>query len=828
MRQPSRSRKSATKGTCRSACTALIGSEGIYQSNAVPRLKAEPERRSASAIPCARLIAGSSAVRLLSPVVALLTLTSAPFAAAGDGGQAQQSDPGQQEETAGQLQEIIVTAEKRSERLQDVPAAISALSGATLEAMGAQSLGDYARTVPGLTYTDMGDGVDKLSIRGLNASTGSATVGYYIGETPMAQAVNPDLLDLQRIEVLRGPQGTLYGASSIGGTIRLIPTPPNLTQTEGSVEVKGTVTQGADGASAGGTSDLVLNAPLVDGVAGVRGVVWGRDVGGFINRTWTNEATSGIAVGPVQGTVGNLPDEHTWGFRTIGLLQPTEQFNISAMIFFQNQHFNGFQDITGGAANPNDNLVQTLISNTPEPQDYRFALYSITAKYNFGRLNLVSSAGYSTQDTFQTEEGTSLINRFFGGPLFPVSLPAHSGDHSFTEETRIANSERIYGFDAVLGVFYSDVRNFTLADWNYPQYNLVVTGNDPTNPAYAPGNDLYVNHSHGYERQAAEFGELTYHFTDALSATVGVRHYRIANGNTIGQSGLFYNGSDALSNKTVSAVSSGIVRKGEITYKITRSALAYALYSEGFRPGFGNIGAPAICNAPPGEFTVKPDSIKNYEFGSKTMWLDNRLTVNAALYRINWANIQQSAEYQCGFGYTTNFGEAVIKGVELDVADQLVTHLTIGLSGSYMSAKLQQSSPHVPGLPTALAGDQIEQVPNWQFALYGETTYPIVRNIQGFARLDYQYTGSSWGSYNRLSDGARDPTYKIQVVRLLNFKTGIRYRTWELSLDATNLLNENARQSIDPNAGETVPIPERPRYVIIRPRTFSLNVLYQF
>jgi outer membrane receptor protein involved in Fe transport len=758
-----------------------------------------------------------------------LTLTSAPFVAAADDAQVQQGDQGPTEALSGQLQEVVVTAEKRSERLQDVPAAISALSGATLEAMGAKSLQDYARTVPGLTYTDMGDGVDKLSIRGLNASTGSATVGYYIGETPMAGAVNPDLLDLERIEVLRGPQGTLYGSSSIGGTIRLIPNAPNLTQTDGSLEATGMVTEGADGASPGGTTDVVANVPLVQNVAAVRGVAWVRDIGGFLDRTWTNKADNGIAVGPVQGTAGNLPQEHTWGFRTIALFRPTEQFNISAMVFFQNQHFNGFQDITGGASNANDSLVQNLISDTPEPQDFRFTLYSVTAKYNFGRLNLVSSAGYSTQANEDTEETTSLVNLFVGGPPLPTVLTADGESHSFTEETRLATSERIYGFDAVVGAYYSAVTNYTLADWNPPQYNLVEANNDPTNPAYAPSNVLYDNHGGGYERQTAEFGEVTYHFTDALTAIAGVRHYRVSNGSTSAQRGLFFNGNDVWAYDTVSAVSSGSVHKGEISYKITPDDLVYALYSEGFRPGFGNSPPPASCNAPPSALSVKPDSIKNYEVGAKTMWLDKRLTVNATVYRINWTDIQQSSEFQCGFGYTSNFGEAVLKGVELEVGDQLTRRLSAGLSGSYISAKLQQSSPQIPGLATALAGDQIEQVPNWQFALYGQATYPILRNVEGFARLDYQYTGSSWGAYNRLSDGiTRDPTYKVQVIRLLNFRAGTRYGQWEFSVGATNLLNQLARQSIDPYAGETVAIPGRPRFVINRPRAFSLNVHYEF
>jgi len=221
---------------------------------------------------------------------------------------------------------------------------------------------------------------------------------------------------------------------------------------------------------------------------------------------------------------------------------------------------------------------------------------------------------------------------------------------------------------------------------------------------------------------------------------------------------------------------------------------------------------------------VQPDSIKSYELGAKTDWLDKRLTVNGAGYRINWSDIQESHLLQCGFGVADNFGDAVIKGGELEVNAQLTHRVNAGLSATYLHTELLQDSP----LSGAFAGDPIQYVPNWQYALYAQTTFPVFQADDGFFRLDYQYTGSSIANYSRLPDGSRDPAAEVQVVRLLNARVGMNYHAWQFALSGMNLENHVARQSLDPSASITIPIPGRPRYIVTRPRSFSLSVNYNF
>ena len=769
-------------------------------------------------------------------VVSTICLTIAGVCAAPNAPLAQQRSP-----AADELPEIMVTAEKRTERLQDVPSSVSALSGETLQDMGAREFTDYARSIPGLTFTDSGAGRQTPAIRGINPSAGSATVGYYIDETPIPAplgggvAANPRLVDIDRVEVLRGPQGTLYGSGSIGGTIKLVPNAPNLSRTEGSAKVEALFTQGADGTSVGGQGELVLNLPIVQDHAAVRAAFWYQDAPGFINRTWTNSGELGIATGPVVGKAGNVAAEHTWGGRVTGLFQPNEQLDISALIYLERQQFDGFNDITGGTGNPNDALVQNFISDTPEPQDNQFDLYNITVKYRFDRFNFVSSTSYFQRGQTTTEEGTSLVQYipvFFGEPGYDGALANtgryHQSVYNFSQEARLATSQTIAGFDGVLGVYYSDAHDPTSYVYYPANYNELVTGNDPTNPAYAPdGGNVYTAWGPGYsERQVAVFGELTYHFTDALSLTGGMRHYDVSNHTQLYQSGLLIGGNvpGVVSFTDLSSSAKGNVFKGNLSYKITPDHLLYAQYSEGFRPGFGRAPLPAECGVEGQGTEVRPDSIKSYEIGAKTDWLQRRFTVNAAAYRINWNDIQEQRLLQCGFAISDNFGDAVIKGGEVEASAQLSHRVSAGLSVTYLHTELLQGS----ALSGAMPGDPIQSVPNWQYAVYAQTTLPVLQADDGFARLDYQYTGSSITDYSRLADGNFDPAHEVQVVRQLNARVGMHYQAWEFALSGTNLIGDTVRQSLDPNASITVPIPGRPRYIVTRPRGFSLSAAYKF
>jgi outer membrane receptor protein involved in Fe transport len=756
------------------------------------------------------------------------------------------------------LKEVVVTAELVRQPLQNVPEAVSAVSGAELNAMGAQSFTSYARTVPGLNFIDLGDGRENVNIRGLSSAVGAATVGYYIGDIPIENAhggqydissfggspIDPDILDLNRVEVLRGPQGTLYGSGSMGGTIKLVPEAPNLTQVEGSVGAGGQVTQGQGGASPGGNADLILNMPIVNGVAGVRSVFWGRDDGGFINRTYGAAGDFGSPTALPTGTVKNLPDEHTWGLRTIGQLDPAPGLTITAIVFLQDQHYSGYQDITGGATNPNNSLEQVFIDNVAEPQDNRFTLTGLTAEYDFGNFKALSATSYQINRELTTMEGTSatvLLPILFGissapAAPFPNLAEVTFDNNTWTEEARFWNARSIHGFDLLAGLFYENQRQDEFFNWASPQYNSVEAGNDPSNPLYAAGGDIFSDRLTGFERQTAEFGQVTYHVTHALRILVGLRHFTIPNGSTLVEVPSVLIG-PATVVTSVRANSGGTVYKAEIAQNITPNHLLYFEFSQGFRPGFGNGPQASFCNAGTVPPQVNPDSLNQYELGTKTQWLGGRLRVNADVYQINWSSIQQNVLLSCGFDYTSNFGSALIRGSELDSAARVTDWLTAGLSGGYVRARLEQNTAANQCLITgscAMEGDQILGVPNWQYSLYADSTIPLASNFQGFAHLDYSYTGHSFNEFVReissdgMPEGPINSLYEDQPLRLLNLRIGLRHEAYTVSFQVANLLNNVAHLSTDPFSNITFAIPGRPRFAVNRPRTFMLNAVYEF
>lgn len=734
--------------------------------------------------------------------------------------------------TSGVLEEIIVTATKRSESLQNVPLAISAVSGTSLTALGAVDLVGYARTIPGLSFTDLGTGREIITLRGLNASSGSATVSYYIDETPIPADVsnlarvqaNPDLVDIDRIEVLRGPQGTLYGSSSMGGTIRLIPASPDLKQFGGWIDVGGT---GAAGDSFGGNATAVVNVPIIQDTLGVRAALWYRDDDGFINRRWGPNTPNSPT--EFQGTQWNIGSQTLTGGRLSLLYSPSDVLSITGLVYHDKRSANGFQDYTGGAINPTESLNQIMLANIQEPSETQFTLANITAKLTLGNIKLTSSSSYYRSRIAVNEEGTAVVQSIFG-VFFPNELAEMHADSNYTEEVRVATVEPIHGLSVIAGVYYNRDADRDLIDYPAPGWNAQFAPGGPNDPSdlYAMNNSLFYDPEVRGSKETSEFGELSFALTNELKVTGGVRHYDVSNYTREISSGLF-NGNEAIP-VNVSGRYTGTLYKGNISYQVTDRDLVYATYSEGFRPGFGISALPAFCDAslaaiglskPPTQ--VNPDSVKNYELGAKTEWLDKRLAVNLSVYRIDWIGIQQSLFLPCGESFTSNVGRAVVHGAELEIPAQLTDHLGAGLSGSYTKATLSDSQPSFG----ALSGDQINNVPLWQAAAHSDYSFAATDTIRGVARVDVQYTGRSFAAYNRLPGTTeRDPTDLLQGLLLVNTRLEFKRGDWSAAIFGNNLLDRISREGLQNSL--VAQTPGRPRYVPNRPRTFGVNFRRQF
>jgi iron complex outermembrane receptor protein len=730
------------------------------------------------------------------------------------------------EETS--LEEIIVTASKRAESLQSVPAAVSAVTAEDLAALGANDLEGYARTIPGISFTDLGTGRQQVAIRGLNPTAGAPTVSFYIDETPIPGEQggiirvqsNPNLADIDRIEVLRGPQGTLYGSSSMGGTIKLITTPVDLNKSSGYVDVGGS-SRGED--SWGDTGTLVGNLPIMPGMLGARAVLWYRTDDGFIDRRWGPNRL--VDPTEFQGTQSNVGNQTVKGGRLSVLFEPSDILNVSGLVFHEDRSSNGLGDYTGGQLNPTESLNQIELANVAEPSSANFTLSNITAKLTLGNVNLTSSTSYYRSKTFLSEEGTAFIDYTFG-ILFPNRFDEYHSDRNVTQELRLATVEPIGGFSAIGGVYYNNDKNEQIYTYPVPGWNaeFAPTGPDDPSGLYTVNDNLAYTVTHGFQRETSEFGELSFAVNEKLKLTVGTRHYDFANVYNNATQGFFYD--NVAGDSNAPGDFSGFLYKGNVSYQLTPDHLLYAQYSEGFRAGFGIVPVPSICSSEletlglsAATNKVDPDNDKNYEIGAKTTWLDRRLLVNLALYEIKWNNIQQQLFLNCGFYLDANAGHAESRGVELEVEGKITEHLGGGLSAAYDKATLSQNEPTFG----ALAGDQINDVPVSQGAIHADYSFPILHTIQSVARVDAQYTGGSYADYVRLpGTDERDPAQRLQPLTLLNARLTFTRGDFSAALFGDNLFDKIVREDVQGSL--IAQVPGRPRYAPNIPRTIGIHI----
>ncbi len=714
------------------------------------------------------------------------------------------------------LGEIVVTATKRSEPLQSVPIAISAVTGESLLKMGATDFAGYARSIPSLSFTDTGTGQSVVAIRGINPSVGAGAVHFYIDETPIPVSqgnygggqLNPKLVDVDRVEVLRGPQGTLYGAGSVGGTIRLIPKAPDPNHFSGAAQINGTTIKGGgEGYEAQG----LLNIPLIAGKAALRLNVWDVGGGGYITRTWAQ---------PTPGEQKNVGRDDTWGFRATGKYHVSDAVTIDAMVYHEAQKLNGYQNITAGPSNPSFALVQSFPWDVAEPNRNGFTLYSVTGTADLNRFRLTSATSYFRSDRRTTEEQTAFAVAAFGPPAFYERLDEENDRNQFSEEIRLATAAPINHVDFVVGLFYQQSHGDLAFNLAPPEWNSIYAPNGPSDPLYTPGNQLFVGTAKNKDSEISEFTEITWHATDRLDVTGGVRHFHTSTSEHDLLTGLFNGG--PTDTAVVAPASTGQTYKANVSYKLTKDNLLYATYSEGFRPGFGYAPVPSSCGFP-GPYAVGPDTLKNYEIGSKNAWLDHKVIVNVSAFDMTWKNIQQSKFLQCGFTIVSNStGSVRSKGGEAEIVTRPLEFWELGLSGSLTDAKFQQNESFL----TAREGDQLAGVPRYQVAAYLSRAVHWAEHVSGELRVDVQHTDQSHARYARLSDGQFDPLYQLGSTTLLGARAQANFGAWSVALYGNNLTNDVSRQFLVVSSGADTP--GRPRLSVNQPRTVGIEIRNQF
>jgi iron complex outermembrane recepter protein len=712
-----------------------------------------------------------------------------------------------------EIPDIVVTARKTTERLQDTPMSVAVITADTIEKTGATTLEDLGRETPGLTIVSAAPGQNAITLRGLS---GNNTVGFYLDDTPLSIGIgnavqptnfdmDPALFDLDRVEVLRGPQGSLYGASSFGGTVRYITNQPNLSQEHVTAKLTASDT---DGGGANEEVDALINRPLIPGYLAVRAMVLDRNNSGYIDR-YPTDPNNYLAVlpGPVDRDINT---ERTFGGRVAIEVKPTDEFSATLTAYYERMDLGAPFTFDAPPGSFSDPIQSRLVRERSTDQ---VQLYALTLQDDVPPMHLTSSTSYMDRYVLNAEDDSKDLHFFFPrGAVYPSTLYAEAGNHNFVEEMRASGEGGpVHG---VVGLFYARAVAYGALSWpTPPQYEAAFAAE----PVYYNWNDFL-------DVQKAVFGELNIDLAPGLQATLGDRLYQQSQRYTVYINGIFNGGVETPASSYTSEARGTTPRYG-LSYHVTPDILTYTTVAKGYREGGPLYPFPSTCavdlaalglSTPPKAY--KPDSIWNYEVGAKTEWLERRLTMNGAAYYIDWINIQQNITLPtCGFSFVGNFGKASSKGSEFEMNYDPTSALKLTLSFSYNEAKLTSTIPGAAGR----TGQTLEYAPRWMGAAAAEYTRAIDADTSAYLRGDINSTSSEDTSYN-----SQSIYYNIAGYSLLNLRLGVKHRAWTGSLFVTNALDKRAETELPLSNG--VDLPTQRRIALNRPRTIGLDMRFDY
>lgn len=725
---------------------------------------------------------------------------------------------GQQTET--EFDEIVVTATKRSEALQDVSLSIAAYREKDLTLQGISDFSELAGNVPGVSMQEGGPGYRSVYIRGIASENGnSPTTGVYIDESFLPPGgivqniIEPVYFDVARVEVLRGPQGTLFGGGSMGGTLRVINNQPSSGAFEGAVGGEFSTT------SNGGfnyETSAMLNIPLAEDKLAFRVAGTYRNREGYIDRQVA--ASFGSPAGDT--IVEDINDEEFVAVRAALKWYASDELEITPAVLYQKSNVANL----GAADTPPFDLTVRRQVDVEEPVEDEFLLGSLRVKYDLGDYELLSATSYSERDNFFEEDGSDYTAEvFLQLPFYvPTVVTGDGVSQLFTQELRIATTgdQRL---QFVAGGYYENLDRDGGLLW-------VIPGAAAAFPLFAPfffPNDVAFDTSTAITRKHTSlFGEATYHISDKFSTTIGLRwyDYTIKRSNTI----------SGVPGDEVKTSENGVNPKFTLTYEASDDHLVYTTVSQGFRPGGPNRIVPAalfdLCRAEyeANELSIgadgqiegfESDQIWNYELGSKNTFND-RVTLNFAAYYIDWSDIQQGFVAQCGIGSTQNFGKAKIYGLEVDFNAQMSDQLRVFGGLNYNDAKLAEDVPNTD----LTKGLRIQSTPEWSFNVNGQYDFNSLLG-NAFILVNYRYTGDSFRDFNQ-DDTPLNRRRFQESYSMLNARLGIVEGDWMVTLFVDNLTNEA------PLVGSFLStfghVPSRDRYFTLRPRTFGLSFRKDF
>jgi iron complex outermembrane recepter protein len=696
------------------------------------------------------------------------------------------------------LETIVVTAEKREEVLKDVPMSVTALTGASLDKLQDRDFSDYAARVPGLSLVTGDSGLTRLTLRGQNAGGDGSTVAVYLDESPFGSSTallngsvlsgDFDTWDLQRIEVLRGPQGTLYGANSEGGLLKFVTVAPVLGSFSGAAEVTGeSVAHGGNG----GDVRAVLNLPIGDKVA-FRISGFDQDVPGYIDD-------------PLSGR-SDVNDGHKYGGRASLLAAPTDDLSIRLTASSQQSRYNGSNsvDIDPVTLQPSHgDLTQERL--VPEPSSFKYENYNATINWNAGPFSILSTTSYGilNSDTVRDATNVQLAPGFtYGDALGSGALLDNSADLTkFTQELRLSSaaSDR---FEWQIGGYFT--RETGLLDQHL---------NGFTNPGGASLGNLEAVTLASTYKEWAGFGTATYHFNSLFDIQAGGRWSSNEQTGTETVSG-------PLAGPTpteFSTPSSGHVFTYSVAprWHVDANTMVYARLATGFRPGGPNVLPPGLPAGVPLEYGS--DKTTNIELGIRSTQLDGLLSIDVAAFHVDWTDIQL-LETVNGFTVNGNGGKARSQGLEWTFGYVPVHGLTLSWTGAYTDAKLTEPVPALHGL----SGDPLPYAPKWSTSLDGEYDWAAFANYKVFVGGTWSYVGTRSTDFGSSVDTTAQvdlPSYNTYAARF-----GLDNDRYRITLYGKNLSDSRGITSYTSGGAPGL----QGTMGVIQPRTIGVTLSAKF
>lgn len=713
---------------------------------------------------------------------------------------------------ASQIEEVVVTAQKRAERLQEVSGAITALGEQQIDRLGIRTLNDLMTNVPSLQVAEVGPGESEVSLRGMVTGYGLApTVSLYVDETPLdlrsdirAAASLPDMFDVDRIEVLRGPQGTLYGSSSLGGTIKVINKRPDPAAWSANLEAGITATDGGD---PGYALKGAVNIPLSENVA-VRLVGVRQEVGGFVDRVTPTDWYDPTPHDPV--TKRNINDFESTSFRGVLEWRAGNGWTIRPSFSYEEGDSGGRNSFETNRRPYEQGLL------LDESFKRKLKIANLVIEKELGFANLISSTSWLDKRSFSLNDysgfAAQLSDAFIGSPLPLYGLLSINpvNYEQITQEIRLVStgSGRL-GW--IVGAYFNDTDQYVgqfMHDAAYATFINDLFG-------IVPPMDIYNYDQHNNDRQYAAFGELDFSLTDRLHLIAGARFYNLKQRFEQVSSGAFAGPSQPLTR----AGTDGVNPKVSLKFQASSDAMVYATAAAGFRPGGPNPEIVGPCTL---ASVYKPsydnDKVWNYEVGAKLSSPALRGFLNLAAYQIDWQDIQQSVvDPGCGSLFTANVGQARSRGVEAEMGVQPTGNTLLSAGISYTDAVFTRISDGFVGATPITAGDRVTDVPRLQVNLAGEWRFPILSQATGYLRADAHHTSSAPGNLTDRSERTLRKSYT-----LLNAAAGVQFGSYDLALTVRNLSNEVIYVGTEPYGTLF-------GYVLVgQPRTFGLTLRRSF